>query len=89
MQVGGAFVLAEKVYSENTLVQEIMTFLYYDFKRKNFSGEEILDKEQDLRMMLRPNTLSQNISLLHEAGFSIVEVIWRCYNFLALLCVKG
>ena len=42
---GGAFVFSEKTFSCDPRIQDMMTFMYYDYKRKNFSDTEILDKE--------------------------------------------
>jgi tRNA (cmo5U34)-methyltransferase len=42
---GGAFIFSEKTFSCNPKVQDMMTFMFYDHKRKNFTDAEILDKE--------------------------------------------
>ena len=34
----------------------MITFNYYDYKRKSFSTEDIMDKERTLRHMMKPNT---------------------------------
>jgi hypothetical protein len=50
---GGALILSEKVNAKNAKInakiQEMLTFLYYDFRRKNFSPEDIMSKERSIR----------------------------------------
>tara|TARA_R100000781_G_C4031502_1_gene110761 strand:+ start:81 stop:716 length:636 start_codon:yes stop_codon:yes gene_type:complete len=85
---GGAFILCEKIYQENGQLQEILAFSHYDYKRKNFKSEEILSKEFDLRHIMKPNTLSENIKLLEEVGFKKITQFWQSYNFIGLIAVK-
>ena len=37
-------------------LQEMMQFCYYDYKRQFYSAEELLDKEVNLRHMMKPLT---------------------------------
>jgi len=53
---GGAFIFSEKGFSCNPKIQDMMTFMYYDYKRQHFTDKEILDKEVQLRHMMKPNT---------------------------------
>jgi len=85
---GGAFIFAEKVYAENSKIQDIFTFLYYDFKKENFTEEEILNKEFSLRNQMRLLNIDENIQLLKSVGFNIVEVFFRQFNFVGFLCIK-
>jgi tRNA (cmo5U34)-methyltransferase len=85
---GGAFILCEKIYQDNGLLQEVMAFSHYDYKRQNFESEEILSKEVDLRYIMKPNTLEQNIELLKKVGFSKVTQFWQSYNFIGLIAIK-
>ena len=85
---GGAFIFSEKVLSKHLKLQEIMTFQYYDFKRKTFTPEEILTKENNLRNIMKPITLQDNLSMLKSAGFSEFDIFWRNNNFLSILAIK-
>jgi len=85
---GGAFIFAEKVYSENSKIQDIFTFLYYDFKKESFTEEEIFNKEFSLRNQMKSLNIDENIKLLKMAGFSIVEIFFRQFNFVGFLCIK-
>ena len=67
----GAFIFAEKTVSRDARIQEIMTFQFYDHKRKHFNGNDILEKEVELRHMLKPNTWRELHNLLMTAGFDL------------------
>ena len=85
---GGAFIFAEKIHSENSLVQEMMQFCYYDYKRRFYSAEELLDKEQNLRHMMKPLTLDETLEMCRSAGFEIVQPFWQNFNFVGVICIK-
>jgi tRNA (cmo5U34)-methyltransferase len=84
---GGAFIVTEKVYCESGRVQDIFTSSYYDFKKQAFSEKQILDKEVDLRKILKPNTTGENIKMLENAGFN-VHPFYQYLNFVGYLCLK-
>lgn len=88
LNYGGAFILSEKVISDNSKINDILTFLYYDYKKVNFTNNEILNKESDLRDIMKPITLEDNISLLQKAGFKKIELFWRTYNFCSIIAIK-
>jgi len=85
---GGAFIFSEKVYSKNSMTQDMFTFTYYDYKKTSFTEEEILTKEQDLRKILRPYSTEENIEMLHKAGFKTIELFYKYFNFEGYLCIK-
>lgn len=88
---GGAFIFAEKVLSENSRVQDMLTFMHYDHKRKYFEDEDILDKEKSLRHMLRPCSVDGLVglhSVVQRAGFSKIEPFWRNFNFVGYIAIK-
>jgi tRNA (cmo5U34)-methyltransferase len=85
---GGAFVFAEKTISEYTKIQEIRTFTYYDYKRQHFTSDDILDKERQLRHMMKPNTRQELMSMLLCAGFSKIDSFWQNHGFTAFIAIK-
>lgn len=85
---GGAFIFAEKLICETAFFQEMMTFNHYDYKRRTFSPEQIMDKEIQLRDMLKPNTWSELNIMLKEAGFKHTQVFWRNHQFVGAIAVK-
>ena len=85
---GGAFIFAEKTICQNALVQDMITFNYYDYKRKSFDTEDIMDKERTLRHMMKPNTWEEIELNLAKAGFSDVQPFWRNHAFVGALAIK-
>ncbi len=89
LKPGGRFVLAEKIVSSSPKVQEMITDLYYDFKRRHgYSELEIAQKREALENVMKPLTPSEQFSMLEQAGFSEVDMIFRWYNFAAWLAIK-
>jgi tRNA (cmo5U34)-methyltransferase len=84
----GAFIWAEKVYAESGQMQDIMTTALHEHKRTYFDAMEILDKDADLRSMMRLNTSLKNEEMAREAGFDKRQLIWKALNFEAWLYIK-
>jgi hypothetical protein len=60
----------------------MMTFAHYDLKQQFFTPAEILQKERDIRTMMRPNTTIENLQIARNAGFSrLPSLIWKMFNF--------
>ena len=85
---GGAFIFSEKTICENALVQDMITFNYYDYKRKTFTTEDIMDKERTLRHMMKPNTWEEISDMLYDAGFSNIQPFWRNHAFVGAIAIK-
>ena len=66
----------------------MLTFNYYDFKRQKFDTQDIMDKEQTLRHMLKPNTWEEIENMLTLSGFKSVEVFWQNFLFLGAVAIK-
>jgi len=88
LNCGGAFIFGEKIDCINPRLQDMMTFNYYDFKRKSFEYDDIMTKEQTLRHMLKPNTWAEIQNMLYDAGFTSVEQSWRNFNFVGAIAIK-
>ena len=85
----GIFILAEKLKSPTRSVDNLLTDLYYDFKRRNgYSELEISQKREALENVLVPLTPKRQMNMLREAGFKRVEMIFRWYNFACYLGIK-
>ena len=85
---GGAFVFSEKTYASSPELEQILTFLFYDHKRKEFSCEDIMDKEYTLRSMLKPMHWNDLLSMMYEAGFQEVQPFWRNHLFVGAIAIK-
>lgn len=85
---GSAFVFSEKTYADNSYIQEINTFLYYDWKNQKFSSDEIMEKERSLRSMMRLRTKETVLQEIYDSGWTICESFWQSYNFVAWIAIK-
>jgi len=85
---GGGLIIAEKTYVDSGQFQDIFTFSYYDYKKASFSNEEILNKEKDLRTILKPNYAHENLEMLRNAGFKQIQMFYKFFMFEAYLCIK-
>ena len=86
--LGGGFLISEKIFYENSKINSIISSLYYEYKNINFTAEEILNKERNLRFIMKPLSTQGNINLLKSVGFFNVEVIKKDYQFEVYLCIK-
>ena len=85
---GGGFVFAEKTTSPYSLIHDIRTFTYYDFKREHFDYEDIMSKEQELRHMQKPDTREDLILMCREAGFEQIDSFWQNHAFTGFIAIK-
>ena len=85
---GGAFVFAEKTMPENVRIHEIRTFTYYDFKRRTFTTDDIMDKERQLRHMTKPSTRRELVNMCESAGFEAVDTFWQNHAFTGFIALK-
>ena len=85
---GGAFVFSEKTMADSAKIQDIRTFTYYDYKRKSFTTDDIMDKEKTLRSMAKPNTREELLNMCKAAGFNKIESFWQNHAFVGFLAIK-
>lgn len=87
---GGAFIMVEKIYAENSFLEDMWLELYWDFKkRQGLTDKMILQKARSLRGILSPLTLTKNIELLNFAGFTDIDVFMKWYNFAGIIAFKS
>ena len=86
---GGSLIIFEKIRGNDARFQDILTFLYFDFKRESgLKDLEILNKEISLRSVLEPFTIKTNIEFLKRAGFKDIMPICQYLNFKGFLAIK-
>ena len=51
----------------------MITFNFYDYKRKHFDASDILEKEKTLRNMLKPNTWKELEGMLQCADLKLLN----------------
>jgi len=89
LRQGGCLLLVEKVLENDTQLNRDFIEYYYNMKKRhNYSELEIEQKRKALENVLIPYTLSENIQLLTDTGFSSVSVFFKWYNFCGLVAIK-
>jgi tRNA (cmo5U34)-methyltransferase len=89
LKPGATFILSEKINPELKSNFNLITDLYYDFKKRNgYSELEISQKREALENVMKPMTPSKQLEVLSSVGFKNSEMIFRWYNFASYLCVK-
>ena len=87
---GGVLIVMEKILAEDSAFNRDFIKYYYDMKRRhNYSEMEIAQKREALENVLIPYKLSENITLMREAGFSHCEVFFKWYNFSGFIATKN
>ena len=87
---GGIIIISEKIYTTSAPMQELITDIYYDFKRRNgYSELEISQKREALENVLIPLNSDDQMNMLKKAGFNDSEMIFRWYNFASFLGRKS
>lgn len=86
---GGALIVIEKILAEDSTFNRDFIKYYYDMKRRNnYSEMEISQKREALENVLIPYKLSENITLLRNAGFAHCEIFFKWYNFAGFIAKK-
>ena len=89
LRPGGVFIYSEKIDSKDGDVHDLLTSLYYDFKkRQGYSELEIAQKREALERVLVPHTSDEQLNLLKDAGFTKSAMIFRWYNFACFMGIK-
>ncbi len=87
---GGVLIVVEKILAEDSKFNRDFIKYYYDMKRRHhYSEMEIAQKREALENVLIPYKLSENITLMREAGFSHCEVFFKWYNFTGFVAIKN
>ena len=83
---GAIFLIAEKVYLNDSRLQHLIHKLHIQEKRKNFSDEEILEKELQLSISMfckKEDELNKELGKLGS-----MTKVWQSYNFLGYVINK-
>lgn len=90
LRVGGAFILVEKVNAESSFFEDLWVELHWDFKtRQGLNDSMIIQKARSLRGVLMPLSLSENLEILRDIGYSKIEVFSKWYNWIGIIAIKG
>jgi len=80
------FLISEKVYLKDTILQTLIHKLHLEQKRKSFNDKEILDKE--LQLMNSMFCLSETELYKELQTLGNVTKIWQSYNFMGFVITK-
>jgi len=87
---GGALIIVEKILAEDSQFNRDFIKYYYALKRRhNYSELEIAQKREALENVLIPYKLSENVTLLRDAGFVHCETFFKWYNFAGIIAKKS
>ena len=82
----GYFIVCEKIHAIDPCLESITNAIYYKYKGKHFSSEEILKKQQGLTSVMKLKTMPALLNELNK--FSMVEVFWKSYGFCGIIARK-
>lgn len=90
LRPGGALMIAEKIIAEDAVMNDVLIDLHHDFKRANgYSELEISQKRAAIENVMKIDKLSDHFARFKEAGFAHSGCWFQCFNFAAMLAVKG
>lgn len=84
---GGIFILAEKTHLPSAGVSEVVERNLVQWKRQNFTDEEILDKSISLAGSMRRNVFGGLYKTMREQ-FDSVNVVWANGAFVCMVGTK-
>lgn len=85
---GGMLIVTEKTIATGTLGR-IFIDIHHGFKREQgYSELEISRKREALENILIPFTVTENINILHQAGFREIEIFSKWFNFASFVAIK-
>lgn len=85
----GVFLMSEKMLSSDKVLDRLMIEKYYQYKAsQGYSQIEINQKREALENVLVPYTQEENFSMLKNAGFRSVEILFKWVNFALLIARK-
>ena len=89
LEEGGIFILSEKLLYEDKKLSKNMIEIYEEYKERNgYSKYEIAQKRQALENILIPFSEDENKKLLKDAGFKVIETIFKWGNFASFMAIK-
>jgi len=87
---GGGLLIVEKVSAEHSVFEDMWTELYWDFKRRQgFTPEQILEKANSIRGVMKPLTIEENLDILWQTGYSRVDIFFKWYNWAGIVAIKN
>lgn len=89
LNVGGFFILSEKILFDDSIFGAKIIDLYADFKAsQGYTRLEIAKKRESLENVLVPYSEKENVKMLETAGFSRIESFFKWANFESFIAFK-
>jgi tRNA (cmo5U34)-methyltransferase len=89
MNIGGAFLISEKIKFEDSLEEKLQDEMHLMFKKLNgYSDLEISQKRTALENVLLKESFDTHVKRLEDIGFSEVYQWFQCFNFISILAIK-
>ncbi len=89
LRPGGVLVLSEKTIVHDTRLNREFIDIYHNFKKEQgYSELEIAKKREALENVLIPFSITENMSLLRQVGFTSVETFFQWFNFSSFIACK-
>lgn len=86
---GGVLLICEKITHPQTVMADLQQRVYHTFKRENgYSELEISQKREALEKILIPEAMDQHMDRFTRAGFQLLEVWFKWFNFAAMMALK-
>lgn len=86
---GGIFIMSEKILYEDVKISKKMIEIYENYKQdQGYSKLEIATKREALENILIPYTQNENINMLKNSGFKIIESVFKWVNFETFVAFK-
>ncbi|EAK6286106.1 carboxy-S-adenosyl-L-methionine synthase CmoA [Campylobacter lari] len=86
---GGIFIMSEKILYEDVKISKKMIKIYENYKQdQGYSKLEIATKREALENILIPYTQNENINMLKNSGFKIIESVFKWVNFETFVAFK-
>ncbi len=85
----GCLIIVEKIAATDSFLNALYIEFHHALKRRHgYSDLEIARKREALDNVLIPFRIEETIALLQAAGFSIIDVFFRWFNFAGLIAIK-
>jgi DNA-binding MltR family transcriptional regulator len=83
LDAGAILLISEKVFLNDSRLQQIIHKLHIQEKRKGFTDTEILDKDLKLSVSMYCKTEQELMNELNEIG--VVSKVWQSFNFMGFM----
>lgn len=87
---GGVLLIAEKLSHQDEVISDTLIDLHHDFKRANgYSELEISQKRAAIENVMKIDAWETHQQRFQQAGFAHSAIWFQCFNFAAMMAVKG